>query len=780
VLRAWAAIEKVKVHNLTSLLTPYYPLAKDLVEAQATIFTCYPMDVPPAVRAGMFKYDPDHEVSYRRISAPNLSPDEKLSARVLCPPVLPGGYAPVKSLANELWCIETRVLEVHNDQLELPDVYHRWASEFLLRLFPEAGMLSPIQVEEVLEAQNRPAQRVRNDLAKTRLAPYLAASTILTKIRAFQKGEVYGALKDPRNISTLPAEHCLLYSTFTMAMSKHLKRFRWYAFGMHPDNVAQRVKQMCLQGDQCIETDFSRFDGTHSQALYDLELAGLLRAFKPDLHPLIRKLHDAMVGAPARTAHRLKYDLGGSRVTGAADTSIHNTINNAYLAFCMYKNMGLLSDQAWDALGLYGGDDGLSIDLTKEIAEKTAKDLKLRLKVSCVPAGAPHCMLGRKYPNPRGTPGHMADLPRQLAKINIYASRDPVEARHVLYNRARSWMVTDCTTPVLGAWARMIIRLLTRDHSDLTYDPQYESYLVREFGQSACTLSHAEGMKMAVADLGVSQTTIEEYERYLEQLDRLEDLVPIKLCPRDYVPGIQVGNTLHWRVGEKVEVAPQVAPSDILTQPISASRPSGAAAPVGLQAKAEAPKRELEGKAKQTHQAGQRIRICWYTQSECKRKHCAFQHVAVPRGPHLRTEETKPVTTPRPKLDRSNMPCWGGASCTRTRQSGDPCPFAHPVVIRPRPEQLPRPTTSPATTEMKPIVPPGCDEKPVDGDQQYHPPLRSVPVVVVSEYKTPIARAIAGPAVAVPPRVEVRPEAIVVVDRVNPDVIISIGHEKPD
>ena len=550
VLTGRFAIGKTKFPDLAPLL--HADFGNDLRLAQATIYTAYPADQVLAATQTAIEAQTD-AMSYSRVPTPRLMVDERATVTPLSTPVLDSCYAPKRSRANDEWCIEARVDSIHNPAERLPPQYEQYADEFLRLLIPVPHSLHPVSAEEVIESQKRPTQRVANADAYPRLSDFLANPALT--IKSFQKGELYGAMKDPRNISTLPTEHCLWYSQYTQSLAKVFKTQPWYAFGLHPNQVADRVHLLALNSRTLTETDFSRFDGTHSHALYDLELRALLRAFPPSEHETIRKIHYAMTSARARTGCGVSYEPDGSRASGASDTSLGNSFDNAYATYCMYRRMGFGPVEAYKKLGIYGGDDGLTPDADVKRYEQVAKDLGLILKATTRPSSHRTTFLGRVYPNPMGHPGHMADTLRQLPKLHAVASRDPEVVKYALHNKATGHLVTDPDTPVLSNWARMMLRCEEAADADTpeTVDERHWSWLARETkdeqGRDRSYKLYQPPRDEMLAEVASQlEMNVEEVQRYCDYLDSITvpgvpDFAPVRAAtePELPKPGVMIG-----------------------------------------------------------------------------------------------------------------------------------------------------------------------------------------------------------------------------------------------
>lgn len=215
------------------------------------------------------------------------------------------------------------------------------------------------------------------------------------------------------------------------------------------------VHNLGLRHRKLTNTDYSRFDGTHSQAMYDLELA-LLRRVYPDHSASLTRLNGQMRHATARTKHGVRYLVGGSRVSGAADTSLMNTFCNAAVAYVTFRVMGLPPSEAYDSLGLYGGDDGLTGDVDDNTYMSVAKGFGLKLKVASNSGALPTPFLGRVFLSPMAGPESVPDIPRCFSKLHVTANRNVCPSL-ALSAKAFGHKIMDPDLPILRNWARLAL-----------------------------------------------------------------------------------------------------------------------------------------------------------------------------------------------------------------------------------------------------------------------------------------------------------------------------------
>jgi len=473
----------------------------------------------------------DAKTNYRRVDRSTVvGPPEKPTGVQLFPAVIAAGFLPTRCLANDLWMKEGRIDRVANPQVKFEMEYEKLAAEFLELFIPTPHLGEPVDVDEVIKAQIRPTQRANNKRAAPNLENWFdaAGESIECMIKSFQKAETYPQPKDPRNISTLPTEHCLWYSRFTRAIAARLKKSKHYAFGKHPDEIAKLLYLLAQKSKHFVGTDFSRFDGTHSTALTNFELAFLLRFFHPRHHHEVRKVHGLMSNAKCRTTFGLKYGLNGTRPSGASDTSIFNTVDNMFVAYCVLRKMGFDKHEAFKRLGIYGGDDGLTPDATEEAYEKVCSDLGLKIKAVARPVTDRHTFLGRIYPNPFGMPKHCADIVRQLSKTHMFPSRAATsvdERKTVGYNKALGYLATDPNTPILSRLCHAMMRT-TPPHLQVI-NADYQSYIFKEHKVFKSAATRDECIAVACTELGIGTAEIERYEQHLDSLTSMEDLQPL-------------------------------------------------------------------------------------------------------------------------------------------------------------------------------------------------------------------------------------------------------------
>ena len=396
----------------------------------------------------------------------DVSDEPRNTGRVFMRPIVDGAFAPTSCKSNDLACIQHRVVGVAPSQKRPPRRFTEYRNEFVRLLVGSArGSLVPFTLEEVLDnATEKQRRKYQEALSSVRR----------DKMQAFQKTEAYPEIKDPRNIINQDPHHVLHWSCFIQAVVDCMKnelQTSWYAFGLQPEALADRVHQLaagCCH--ELLETDFSRFDGTIAYFLRELELLILLSFFPHRYHQQIATLWAATLDQVGKTRFSIKFFLRSQRRSGSGETSWGNSTINAYVAYCSHREVGQTPKEAWSALGLYGGDDGIS-DLPRGMMEKVCNFLELKVKPAYKAHGEPLSFLGRVWPEPAVHNGSYMDPLRVLHKIHYVSCADPTIPPELhAWRKGVSLLATDAQTPILGDLALTLMALGSNSRRTISWD----------------------------------------------------------------------------------------------------------------------------------------------------------------------------------------------------------------------------------------------------------------------------------------------------------------------
>jgi len=415
---------------------------------------------PMSESIGRFQYEPH-----------TYEPDAKASLTPFMNPLINETYAPDMTVNNDRQAVRGRVNEAKNSVLQISNEMYGYMLEFAELMFPIPGILHPVDVDEVFARQARPAQQA---ILKT---GELSVGLGKPLVNSFVKREPYQKLTDPRMISTFSPELKYKYSHFTYAMAEHMRSMPWYAFGKTPKEIATRVSFVCQRAKvHAHNTDFSRFDGHVSNSLRVLERIVAQRGFNKAHWPQLSELMLRQFGVRAVTKNGVWYFTGFIRGSGSGETADANSEDNAFVAYVTLRRTKRSNDfttprEAFDQLGIYGGDDGLTADVDPDLYIRTAKELGQVLECETVKRGELGVsFLSRQFCPEVWTGGvdSMCDLRRQMAKLHVTVNLpNHITGAQKLVEKMEGYILSDANTPIVGPMARAVLSKLTANATDL-------------------------------------------------------------------------------------------------------------------------------------------------------------------------------------------------------------------------------------------------------------------------------------------------------------------------
>jgi len=411
---------------------------------------------PPAPSGGAGHLQP---LRYQHAS-PLVSEDGKEIGRAVAPSlVTKPDLVPNRSYNNDYASVTGRVTKVLND-VTPPTRYLTYAKQFVDEVIGDKkGVGAPLEIQEVVELQSRPTQRGRSD----KVLQWIGAISPVS-VRAFMKGESYQKPGDPRNISTVGAEHTLQLSAYTYAFKRDvLYRQPWYMPGKKPAQIADRIVTLARSFRVLSETDYSRLDGTVSRWLRThveraSYLAWVAERFKTELSSLLQ----AEINPRACTSNGLAYEPESSVLSGSPLTTDSNTNTCTFVAYCAGREAGLNHQKAFDLLGAAAGDDGVS-PIKAVYLERAAGHLGLTLK--CIRREDGHVnFLGRVfYDAGAGGNGSIQDPLRTWRKLHLSFAPPTISDGQALANRAVGYLSLDPAVPVVSDWCRAVLRFVRQE-----------------------------------------------------------------------------------------------------------------------------------------------------------------------------------------------------------------------------------------------------------------------------------------------------------------------------
>jgi hypothetical protein len=320
-----------------------------------------------------------------------------------------------------------------------------------------------VSYEVVEEKQTKPAQKL------SLMKAVLSGAHVKRVLKCFLKAEAYQDVKDPRNISTYNDLDKLTMAQFSLALSNHLKNFPWYGPGKDPLEIATRVASICENAESFVNlSDLTRMDGTISYYLRLVDRGVMMKTFvnhRAVLNELLKRNVDNKGFLP----HGTTFDQGSSHGSGCSATSVLQTLRKVFCSFLAYRHTKRPDgstygpQEAFGALGIHAGDDGLDPDLPVASHEWAASKVGLLIEAATVDRGFSGVnFLARYYSDQvwQGRLDSMCDVKRQLSKFHTTVRLpDNILAEHKLVEKCMAYVATDGNTPVFGPLCKRVLVL---------------------------------------------------------------------------------------------------------------------------------------------------------------------------------------------------------------------------------------------------------------------------------------------------------------------------------
>jgi len=376
-------------------------------------------------------------------------------------PLVHGAFTPIFNKAGEEQCVDGRI-----NKLKGPEPKpHRFTDECIeefAQLVVGFEVLAPSPHEVLAEKQKR-ASQVLSLLRAVLMGPYRDR-----KLKCHGKGEAYGDVKDPRNISEYNDGDKLDMGKIATALSAYLKRFAWYGPGKTPEEIAQRVVDCLANATFANVSDFERMDGTITHKIREVDRAVCMKAFANN-RAEVNEILKTNVNNKGYLPQGTTFEQGPSHGSGCSATSVFQTLRAAYCSYLAYRrttksNGAFYSpEEAFEKIGIHTGDDGLDPDLPVNNHKWAAEKLGLRLEACVVNRGHRGVNFLARYYSAEvwtGSPNSMCDVKRQLAKFHTTLRLpENVKAEAKLVEKAMSYVATDGNTPVIGELCKKVLLL---------------------------------------------------------------------------------------------------------------------------------------------------------------------------------------------------------------------------------------------------------------------------------------------------------------------------------
>jgi len=393
----------------------------------------------------------------------NFDADAKPKLQAFMSPLVHGAFAPVPNRAGEEQCVEGRINSLKKPEPPTNTFRDHCLIDFV-NIISQGKTLEPVCYETVEHKQTRGAQKL------SLMKAVLTGPFRKRILKCFIKSEAYADVKDPRNISTYNDADKLDMAMFALALSDHLKQFPWYGPGKTPKQIAERVAVVCSAAKTFLNTsDYHRMDGTISYWLRLVERGVAMKMFSNHtavMNELLKRNVDNTGFLPEGTT----FDQGSSHGSGCSATSVFQTLRAAFNAYLAFRHTILPgtsrfynNEEAFEALGLHYGDDGIDADLPVESLSWASKNTGLVVESDVVLRGYRGVNFLARYYSPDvwyGDTNSMCDIKRQLSKFHTTVRMPQnVAPLDKLVEKAMSYSATDGNTPVIGQLCGRVLLL---------------------------------------------------------------------------------------------------------------------------------------------------------------------------------------------------------------------------------------------------------------------------------------------------------------------------------
>lgn len=418
-------------------------------------------DKPPYVTK------PEEAIITYQYDLDKFDPEAKPLVEPFMPPLINGGcYVPMNTESNEIACHKYRILKARTRTRVTPWLKQRMIEyiNFIVtkkhrhQLDPfglhdcskfevEPGHMFPTDDEDVADRQDRPSQkRIIEE------ASWMAQAG--ERAEMFLKKEPYAKVTPPRPINVGDGVTKVEYSKFMYTAAEYLKTQKWYAFGLTPKAVAAKVALICLRAKYGIAlTDLSKWDGHVSEVFRELERMYMDALFLITYHNVLKELMGRQYNRFIVGMLGLRYWSELERLSGSPETACFNSLDNGFIAYlALYLDLNN-AELAFEQMGIYGGDDGLTPDVSEQSYKKACTMIGQDLTWTYVKKGAYGVkFLARVYVQDvwYGNENSTCDLARQLSKLHVSVKLpttvSPLDKCLVKLENLR---LTDPNTPVI-------------------------------------------------------------------------------------------------------------------------------------------------------------------------------------------------------------------------------------------------------------------------------------------------------------------------------------------
>lgn len=351
--------------------------------------------------------------------------------------------------ATEIDTINRRITGPASDYVGSQQMW-AYAEEFLAYVCTRR--LFPADHDRVVGQMNRPSQRANRSAVDTvfNYLPSFAKRTFI-KLEAVLTG------KPARNICTVSPQRLYRAAAFTLPASDHMQTFKWWVWGIGSGATARAFHAMARESPKLQESDFSKFDASLGPFFVEFNRKFMTGLFGPNSGWEVLE-QDAIVQSCVATSGT-RYLLKFGRMSGVNETTLFNTLDQAFIQYASFRQAKLNRDRAIETLekSLLGGDDGVVPFVGQDLAA-TSAEFGMKVELRVFDATTPCRFLGRVYYAPAITPDSTGDIGAFLTTIHLVNRGAGLLLEQALVNQAYGLSVTDGGSPVFHEFCAAVKR----------------------------------------------------------------------------------------------------------------------------------------------------------------------------------------------------------------------------------------------------------------------------------------------------------------------------------
>jgi len=332
-----------------------------------------------------------------------------------------------RSEANDDYTVRKRMVDPVAKRPEPPmsAQLRHWMDAFAERYVGlHRGNLAA-EVEEVFDRQGRPTQQLKL-AACSSLGPFAMEMSKFNDDTSFDKVEAIKLSGATRNITMSPAFIRIWESRLMYPLMRLQASHKFCGHSKSDFEIASRVVEVASGVSRLSIRDAEKLDTTKTTPAQYLELRVAYLFYDLPTFEQFRKMASSRRRRHTILRFGRRVAMGDSQGSGFLNTTVDNTMFCAFVAWLGFVLSGMSYDEAFEALGIYGGDDALDA-LPDEFAKKAAELVGITFTFEEATLGGRSCeFLNRFYPHAFvGGSDSYANPARFIDKLHMSATLPP-------------------------------------------------------------------------------------------------------------------------------------------------------------------------------------------------------------------------------------------------------------------------------------------------------------------------------------------------------------------